>query len=542
MPFGRRLMRRPASEPAARIGADIGGTFTDIAFVDGDGRLSTHKVVSTPPDFGRAVADVVERLHADGGIGPGTEVIHGTTVATNAILERRGARTALLTTAGFRDVLELRRARSPELYDARYVPPPPLVERRWRLEVDERVGPDGRVLVPIDEAAVRRTIAFLEAEGIEAVAVCLLHSFRNPAHERAIGRLLDATSAYTSLSVDLLPVIGEYERTSTTVVNAYIGPVVSRYVLELATDLRRIAGIERLQVMQSNGGLMSAARAARQPAQIVESGPAGGVIAGVRLGEASGARDLICLDMGGTTAKASVIEGGVPSLTQRVRGRVGDLAVEPDVEGPRLRAQAAGARHRRGRGRRREHRRGRPARHDPGRAAQRRRGSRAGLLRGGRNARHGHRCQRRPRLRQPGGDRRGQPDDPPGPRAPGDPRRRRRAAGAVGRGRGTRRLRGRDGDDGPRGQSVTTYRGRDPRDFALLAFGGNGPIFAAALAESLGMRHVLVPSAAGVFSALGLLEAEETWHLSHSLFEVAAAIDPDDLAGRFRDARVGVAR
>src|SRR6185312_3634006 len=179
----------------------------------------------------------------------------------------------------------------------------------------ERMGPDGSVQIPIDEAEVRRTIDFLESEGIEAVAVCLLHSFRNPAHEQTIGRLLDATSAYVSLSVDLLPVIGEYERTSTTVVNAYIGPVVSRYVTELASDLKRIAGIERLQVMQSNGGLMSAARAARQPAQIVESGPAGGVIAGVRLGEASGARDLICLDMGGTTAKASVIEGGVPSLT-----------------------------------------------------------------------------------------------------------------------------------------------------------------------------------------------------------------------------------
>lgn len=266
-------MRRPPPEPTTRIGADIGGTFTDIAFVDGGGRLTVHKVVSTPPDFGRAVAEVVERLHHEGALGSATDVIHGTTVTTNAILERRGARTALITTAGFRDVLELRPARSPELYDARYVPPPPpLVERRWRIEVDERVGPNGRVLVPIDEAEVRRTIAFLESEGIESVAVCLLHSFRNPAHERLIGRLLEETAAYTSLSVDLLSVIGEYERTSTTVVNAYIGPVVSRY-LELAADLRRTAGIRRLQVMQSSGGLMSVARAARP-------GPDRGVRAG----------------------------------------------------------------------------------------------------------------------------------------------------------------------------------------------------------------------------------------------------------------------
>ena len=157
-------------------------------------------------------------------VGSATEIIHGTTVATNAILERRGARTALLTTEGFRDVLELRRARAPELYDPIYTPPPPLVERRWRLEVPERIGPAGEVLRPLDAEAVRRLVRFIEAEGIESAAVCLLHSFRNPAHEQAVGRAVEGSVAYTSLSVDLLPVIGEYERTSTTVVNAYIGP------------------------------------------------------------------------------------------------------------------------------------------------------------------------------------------------------------------------------------------------------------------------------------------------------------------------------
>ncbi len=533
-------MGRSISEPTARIGADIGGTFTDIAFVDGEGRLAVHKVVSTPPDFGRAVAEVVQRLHAEGDVGPATEVIHGTTVATNAIIERRGARTALITTAGFRDVLELRRARSPELYHARYVPPIPLVERRWRVEVAERVGPDGRVLVPVDEAAARRTIAFLEAEGIEAVAVCLLHSFRNAVHERAIGRLLEATSAYTSLSVDLLPVIGEYERTSTTVVNAYIGPIVSRYVLDLATDLRRIAGIHRLQVMQSNGGLMSAARAARQPAQIVESGPAGGVIAGVRLGEVSGVRDLICLDMGGTTAKASVIEGGVPSLTseyevgsgislssQMSKGRGyalklpvldiaevgaggGSIVVADPLGTILVGPHSAGA--------------------VPGPACYAAGGTRATVtdanvvlgfvdpvsIAGGTQAIHPDLAHRAIH------------DD---------------VAAPLG-------LSVEDAAHGVFGvatatmaravKAVTTYRGRDPRDFALLAFGGNGPIFAAALAESLGMRHVVIPAAAGVFSALGLLEAEETWHLSRTIFEVSAALDPDDLAARYRELEGGL--
>ena len=335
--------------------------------------------------------------------------------------------------------------------------------------------------------------------------------------------------------------IGEYERTSTTVVNAYIGPVVSRYVLELATDLRRIAGIERLQVMQSNGGLMSAARAARQPAQIVESGPAGGVIAGVRLGEASGARDLICLDMGGTTAKASVIEGGAPSLTseyevgsgislssQMSKGRGyalklpvldiaevgaggGSIVVADPLGTILVGPHSAGA--------------------VPGPACYAAGGTRATVtdanvvlgfvnpeaIAGGSRTIH------------PDLARRAIHDD---------------VAAPLG-------LSVEDAAHGVFGvatatmaravKAVTTYRGRDPRDFALLAFGGNGPIFAAALAESLGMRHVLVPAAAGVFSALGLLEAEETWHLSHSLFEVAAAIDPDDLAGRLpRRSRPGL--
>lgn len=516
-----------------RVGADIGGTFTDIAFVDGDGALTVQKVASTPPDFGRAVAEVVAGLAAAGIVDAGSEVIHGTTVATNAILERRGARTALITTAGFRDVLELRRARSPELYDARYVPPTPLVERRWRLEADERIGPAGEVLRPLDEAQIRDLVRFIEAEGIEAVAVCLLHSFRNGAHEQAIGRIVEPSVAYTSLSVDLLPVIGEYERTSTTVVNAYIGPVVSRYLEDLRGALRRIAGIERLQVMQSSGGLMSAERAIRQPAQIVESGPAGGVIAGVRLGETSGLRDLICLDMGGTTAKASVIEAGAPALTseyeigsgislssQLSKGRgyaiklpVLEIAEVGAGGGSIVRAdrlgtilvgpQSAGA--------------------VPGPVCYAAGGTDAtvtdaNVVLGFVNpeAIAGGTMRIHPELA-----RRAIHDDVAAPLGIGVEA---AAWGVFGVATATmtRAV-----------KAVTTFRGRDPRDFTLLAFGGNGPIFATALADSLGIRHVRVPAAAGVFSALGLLEAEETWHLSRSIFEVGSRLDPADLARQY---------
>jgi N-methylhydantoinase A len=511
----------------------LGGTFTVVGLVGPDGSLEVRKVASTPPDFGQAVADVIADLARAGAADAATEVIHGTTVATNAILERRGARTALLTTRGFRDVLELRRARSPELYDALYTPPPPLVPRRWRLEVTERVGPQGNVLQPLDEDEVRTLARFLRDEGVESLAVTLLHSFRNGDHERAVGRLVGSAVGYTSLSVDLLPVIGEYERTSTTVVNAYIGPIVARYLTDLAAALERIAGIRRLTVMQSSGGTMSAERATREPAHIVESGPAGGVIAGARLGEASGVRDLICLDMGGTTAKASIIEGGLPALTNEYEigsgislssqlskgrgyalklpvleiaevGAGGGSIVRADPLGAILVGpQSAGA--------------------VPGPACYDAGGrdatvTDANVVLGFVN-----------------------PDAIAGGSIRIHPELARRAVHA-----GVAAPLGLSIDDAAHGvfnvavatmtravKAVTTFRGRDPRDFTLLAFGGNGPIFATALAASLGVRRVRIPAAAGVFSALGLLEAEETWQRSRSLFEVGSRLHAGDLTATY---------
>jgi N-methylhydantoinase A len=530
---------------ARRIGADIGGTFTDVAFVGSDGQLEMHKVASTPPDFGRAVSDVIATLRAAGAADATTEVIHGTTVATNAILERRGARTALITTKGFRDVLELRRARSPELYDALYTPPPPLVPRRWRVEVGERIGPAGEVLTPLDEDEARRLAAFLRDEGIESLAVSLLHSFRNAAHERAVGRIVGPAIGYTSLSCDLLPVIGEYERTSTTVVNAYIGPLVSRYLTDLGADLRRIAGLERLTVMQSSGGLMSAERATREPAQIAESGPAGGVIAGARLGAASGVPDLITLDMGGTTAKASIIEGGLPALTNEYEigsglslssrlskgrgyalklpvleiaevGAGGGSIVRADTLGAILVGpQSAGAVPG-------------PACYDAGGTLATVTDANVVLGFVNPDAIAGGSIRIHPSLA-----RRVIHEQVAAPLGLGVDE---AAHGVFGVAVAsmTRAV-----------KAVTTFRGRDPRDFTLLAFGGNGPIFATALAESLGMRRVRVPAAAGVFSALGLLEAEETWHRRRSLFELGSRLDPADLASTYaaleRDVREAMA-
>ena len=245
-----------------RAAADIGGTFTDIAVLTPDGRLATRKLPSTPDDYADAVVDGVRGLLDELGspLDAFEELLHGCTVATNAILEARGAPTALLTTRGFRDVLELRRVRVPNLYEPLYERPPPLVPRQHRFEIDERTGPRGEVLRALDEADVRDAAERILAAGIEAIAVCYLHSYANPAHERRTGEILRETlpDAFVSLSVDVLPRKLEYERTSTTVINAYVGPPVKKYVRSLVSRIRRAGIGGRLMVMQSSGGILDA--------------------------------------------------------------------------------------------------------------------------------------------------------------------------------------------------------------------------------------------------------------------------------------------
>src|SRR5882672_8205395 len=297
-----------------RLGVDIGGTFTDIVVLTDDGTLHSRKVLSTPDDYARAIEEGVAVLLDEIGIPAGaiTEFAHGTTVATNAIIERRGGRVALITTKGFRDVLELGRFRSPRLYDLRFRKPEPLVERRLRFEVPERIDGQGRVVTPLDFDALAAIGKRIQAEGITAVAICFINAYVNPAHETAAASFLaERFPAFSiSASTQLLPQIQEYERTSTIVVNAYIRPVVERYVNSLGHRMARLGLKVPLMFMQSSGGILPAELVAKNPVTIIESGPAAGVVGAQRLAERLGLGDLVVLDMGGTTAKAAVIEGG----------------------------------------------------------------------------------------------------------------------------------------------------------------------------------------------------------------------------------------
>ena len=266
-----------------RVGADIGGTFTDVALLGSDGSIATSKVSSTPDDYGVAIIEGVMRLIRERGLDASDVegVVHGTTVATNAILQRKGARTALITTAGFRDVLELARLRYTRLYDINFVKAKPLVPRRLRFVVDERMGPRGEVRKPLGEDDARAVVERVRAADVEALSICLLHSYANPVHERRlaeIAREILPAHVFITCSVDVLPELREYERTSTTAINGYLGPVVADYIASLTGKLKEIGVGAPLQVMQSNGGILYADAVLRKPAAIVESGPAAGVI------------------------------------------------------------------------------------------------------------------------------------------------------------------------------------------------------------------------------------------------------------------------
>jgi N-methylhydantoinase A len=513
-----------------RVGADIGGTFTDIVLVAPDGSFGTRKVLSTVDDYARGIVEGLSELLAtfDVPASAVAEIVHGTTVATNAILESKGAKTALLTTRGFRDVLELRRLRTPQLYDRFYEPPRPIVERRLRQEVTERLDANGDVVELLDESSVLAALDRIAGDGVEAIAVCLLHSYRNPAHERRVGALVRERlpDVYLSLSVDVLSEIREYERTSTTVINAYVGPVVKRYLDSLSDRLVAAGMPAELQIMQSNGGIMSAEAAARTPAQIVESGPAAGVIAAHELGRQAGIADLISFDMGGTTAKASMVEDGKLartteyevgsgiSLSSRLVKGGGHALKLPVLDiaevgagggsivwidrggalkvGPRSAGAMPG-----------------PVCHDTG-------GTEptitdANVVLGYINPRAlaGGAVRLRPELAEAA------------------------LCDIVARPLGLELAEAAFGIHTVANvtmiraiKAVSTYRGRDPRDFTLLAFGGSGPIHAVGIARELGMHRVVVPPAPGLFSAGGLLAARQERHEVQTLFGRTDEIDP----------------
>jgi N-methylhydantoinase A len=464
------------------------------------------------------------------------EIIHATTVATNAIIEHKGAKTALLTTRGFRDVLEFRRGRIPDLYNLFYTPPPPLVERRLRLEVDERIGAKGEVVVPLDEASVVAAVDRLRGDGVEAVAVVLLHSYQNPRHERRVGEILrdHLPGIHLSISADILPEIREYERTSTTVINAYIGPLVKEYFASLQEQLNAMQISARLLTMQSNGGIMSAEETRERPVAIVESGPAAGVIGAHRIAQRAGFNNVIAFDMGGTTAKASMIEngefsrstetevGGGPSLASRlIRGRgyalnfpVLDIA-EVGAGGGSLAWLDRGAFLKVG---------PRSAGAVPGPVCYGAGGedptvTDANVVLGfiNPNSLAGGAIKVRTDLAE------------------------KAISERVALPLGLTLL------DAARGiytvanesmiraiKAISTHRGRDPRDFALLAFGGSGPIHAVELARALEMKMVIVPPSPGLLSAVGLLEADMEYHCVQTYLASTVDLEPSGVSEVFQ--------
>lgn len=303
-----------------RIGVDIGGTFTDIVLLSGDGQeMAISKVLTTPQEPALAVMNGVKDLLSRQGLAPQqvSQLVHGTTLITNAIIERKGAKTGLITTAGFRDALEIGRERRYDIYDISLENPEPLVPRRLRREVTERLDHTGHVLTPLDPAEVHSVIQALVNEGIEALAVCLLHSFRNPAHEQLIKQLAAQhfPQLACSLSCEVMPEIREYERTSTTVANVYVQPLARRYLDQLNSDIRALGVPRDISIMLSNGGITSCQVASEYPIRLIESGPAAGALAASFYSQRKHLDRVISFDMGGTTAKICLVDQGQPMLT-----------------------------------------------------------------------------------------------------------------------------------------------------------------------------------------------------------------------------------
>ncbi|WP_160147367.1 hydantoinase/oxoprolinase family protein [Methylopila sp. Yamaguchi] len=511
-----------------RLGVDIGGTFTDVVLMSADGVIYSKKVLSTPQDYSQGIESGVSALLAELGIDASEigEFVHATTVATNTIIERKGARSGLLTTKGFRDVLEIARFRTPRLYDIHYKKQDALVERRLRLEADERICADGSVARRLDEADLEAAAAVFEAEGVEAVSVAFINSYVNGDHERRAAAFLSRRlpRVPVTASVDLLPQLGEYERTSTTVVNSYIRPVVERYVSSLKARLDRLGIKAPMMIMQSSGGVAPGDAVARQPIDIIESGPAAGVLGGQRLGEKIGVGDMLVFDMGGTTAKATVIEnhayaicpetevgGGAALGARMVKGAGypvqsptidiaevgaggGSIAATDAAGGLTVGPRSAGA--------------------EPGPVAYGRGGTQptvtdANIVLGYLN---------------------------PGALVSGelalDVEAATSAIAALGEKVGLsatdtaygihaiadatmlRALRG-----------VSSEKGRDPSQYAMLAIGGNGSVHACSLAEAAGMTRIVAPPVAGLFSALGMLFADVEHQLVTAFYRRLDEVD-----------------
>jgi N-methylhydantoinase A len=519
---------------AAVAGVDIGGTFTDIIIVTEDGRIEIAKVLSTPANYNDAILNGLAAVLAPAGLaGSDLErVVHGTTVASNAVLEGTAAVPALVTTRGFRDVIEIGRLRLPKLYDVAWEKPAPLVPRRLRFEVAERIGADGTVVAVLDADSVAAVIAAVRATGVGSVAISLINAFANPVHEQALRQIFADRLPEVDVTVgtELSRQIREVERTSTAVVNAYLRPVLRGYLDNLANRLDDAGIAGPLFISQSTGGLITAEQAKRKPVAILESGPAAGVVAAAALAEAAGIANLISFDMGGTTAKAASIEdgafvrtsdftvgGGMITGSRLLTGAGHPLQV-PAID---LAEVGAGG--------------GSIIRRDAG----------GGLLVGPSSAGAvpGPACYGR------GGK---QPTITDAAAALGYLNPVGIAGGAIPIDVAAARAALHEEIAEPLGisvedaayaairiasatmlralRAVSSERGRDPRDYAVCVFGGNGPLFGPLLAAELGATRVVVPPHPGIFSAVGLLMAEIECEAAETVRADVSTLAPAKLA------------
>jgi N-methylhydantoinase A len=498
---------------AIRVGVDAGGTFTDVCLVQEDGSLAVFKLSSSPHDPSDAIAKGVSEILDQEGV-DGRDVLyfgHGTTVATNALLEGRGARTGVITTHGFRDLLELGRQKRPDLYDLQVDKPEPLVRRALRHEVTERVLPTGEIYRELDVDDVRQAVRALKAAGVEAIAVCFLYSYLVPDHEDQVGRIVaeEYPEAFLSLSHDVVAEFREYERLSSTVVNSFVGPTMSRYIRHLRDRLKAQGLDSHPYITQSNGGIISLDVAAETPVRTILSGPAAGVVGAAVVSTQAGYPNLITFDMGGTSTDVSLINDGVASikLEQEVAGHPirtpmldintvgaggGSIAWIDSGEHLKVGPQSAGA--------------------DPGPACYQRGGTDAtvtdanvalGIL--SREALLGGRMPI---------------DASASDQAVDD------LASRLGLGR----------EEVAQGiidlatvnmaraiRVISIERGYDPRDYVLVAFGGAGPLHAGRLARELDIPRILVPTIPGILCAYGLLVADLRTDFSRTQYLPATA-------------------
>ncbi|MGL4288132.1 MAG: hydantoinase/oxoprolinase family protein [Phreatobacter sp.] len=518
-----------------RVAVDIGGTFTDIALSTEDGLVHESKISSTPDDPSRAVVEGLAQLLAELSIAPSAvaEILHGTTVGSNTILQRSGAKTGLITTRGFRDVLEIGRIRMPDMFDLTWEKPKPLVPRRHRMEVTERLAGDGSVVEPLAEADVIAAGRALVDEGIEAVGIAFINSYRNAVHERQAEAVLQRhfPQLLTTTSCAVLPEMKEYERTSTTVVNAYLLAAMRAYLQKLESGLRGIGIAAPILVMTSNGGMLAAAATCEKPVLVVASGPAGGVIGAARLGLARNERDIIVFDMGGTTAKAVIIEDGRPTMTSEYEFRDGMSASSRFIKagGYMLKVPAIDIA-------------------EVGAGG----GSMAGIDKGGllvvgpqsAGAVPGPACYGLGNERPTVTDANVvlgfvNAEQLAGGRLAIDRRLSEKAVDAhVGTPLGLDTAEAAHGIRAVANaamaraiRAVTVERGRDPRDLTLMAFGGNGGVHAPDLARQLGIPRVVVPPLSGIFCAVGMLASDIEHTGLATVTRPLAAMTPAELRG-----------